>query len=452
MVFKTAVEKLLRRSIEFPDYRCTIHADFLAVTLTHNATSLYLDLIVVFPGGGVLRYYLISLQLERPALQLGFEIWAAELDRDPGNGGYVGSPPYVADLAASLHRSYVHVIPALVLLWSVATTAYASYNQERTLKRIAGDSALRYVVSHLSLPQLQATFGTTIGTYETWTKATKLPVTVEELGEGGRLLWIGPKRLERVVLFIHGGGFVLPPGPMALSFWRYVQLELEKQNIEVGFAMLNYSLAPHASFPTPLKQASLALNFLMAAGVKPQNLQLAGDSAGGNIVLQVLSQMLHPREGVPEIRLSAPLRGMYLISPWMNLCADGGSHVENEGRDFITQAALKEWGAHVLPTVPAPDRPFAEAIRAPDGWFKGAEAHVERVLITAGSAELMRDDIVAFSEAFKKHHANTELVVQKGGLHEDMFLDFAVNEKKLSSLTPLTVEWLAAGFTAEPSA
>jgi hypothetical protein len=53
-------------------------------------------------------------------------------------------------------------------------------------------------------------------------------------------------------------------------------------------------------------------------------------------------------------------------------------------------------------------------------------------------------------EAFKKHHPNVELVVQKDGLHEDMYLDFVLGEKKLGSLTPLTVEWLAAGFTAEP--
>ncbi|KAJ7304878.1 hypothetical protein DFH08DRAFT_976477 [Mycena albidolilacea] len=69
-----------------------------------------------------------------------------------------------------------------------------------------------------------------------------------------------------------------------------------------------------------------------------------------------------------------------------------------------------------------------------------------RVLITAGGAELMQDDIVAF----KKHHACAELVVQKDGRHEDMYVDFMVKEKKVGSLTPLTVEWLAAGFQETP--
>jgi acetyl esterase/lipase len=196
----------------------------------------------------------------------------------------------------------------------------------------------------------------------------------------------------------------------------------------------------------------LALEFLLAAGVKPHNLQVVGDSAGGNLALQVLSHMLHPRAGVPEIHLPAPLRGVYLISPWTNLTGDSKSHEENEGRDFLTKACLVDWGSIILAGVPEADRPFIEAVRAPEGWFKGVEALTERLLVTAGGAELLRDDIVVVGEVLKKHHPNVGLVVQQNGLHEDMYLDFVLKEKKLGSLTPLSVEWLAAGFTAEPRA
>ncbi|KAJ7630080.1 Alpha/Beta hydrolase protein [Mycena polygramma] len=339
----------------------------------------------------------------------------------------------------------------VAISWSVVTTAHASHNRERTLKRIVGDTVLRYTIAHLSVPQLQSALGTTLGMYQQWTKKNKLPAIVDELGEDARLLWIGPKRLDRVVLFLHGGGFVLPAAGFTVSFWRYVQLELEKKNIDVGLALFSYSLSPFVSFPAPLKQAALALDFLSAAGVKPQNLQLVGDSAGGNLILQVLSQMLHPRGGVPEIRLPAPLRGVLLISPCVNLSADSKSHDENDGRDFLTKRAVCAWSAQILAGVPEADRAFVEAVRAPEGWFHGVDGLAEHVLITAGGAELLRDDIVVFGEAFKKQHLNTKLVVQKNGLHEDMFLDFVLNEKKLSTLTPLIVEWLATGFTAQPN-
>ncbi|KAJ7730361.1 Alpha/Beta hydrolase protein [Mycena maculata] len=340
----------------------------------------------------------------------------------------------------------------VALLWNVVTTAYAPFNKDRSVKRVAGDSALRYAISRLSVPQLQWAFGTTRSVYEQWTKANKLTSTIDELGQDARLMWIGPKRLDRVVLFSHGGAFSLPASDFGLSFWRYVQLELAKQNIEIGFALFSYSLYPTATFPTPLKQAGLALEFLLAAGVKPQNLQIVGDSAGANLILQLFSHMLHPRADMPEIHLAAPLRGAYLISPWVNLTADSKSHTENDGRDFIGKETLRGWGALILADVPEADSAFAEPVRAPEWWFKGVDRLVERVLVTAGGAECLRDDIVVVGEALKKHHAKTEIVVQAGGLHEDMFLDFLVNESKLGSLTPLTVAWLAAGFTEDTSA
>ncbi|KAJ7153515.1 Alpha/Beta hydrolase protein [Mycena crocata] len=339
----------------------------------------------------------------------------------------------------------------MVVLWRVITAVmHAPFNRERSVKRIAGDSAMRYFLGHLSAIQLQKALGTTLNMYEQWTEKNKLPRTVDELGEDARLMWIGPKRLERVVLFSHGGGFFLPASDFSLSFWRYVQLELEKQNIEVGFALFSYSLAPTVTFPTPLNQARIALEFLLAAGVKPHNLQLVSDSAGANLVVQLLSQMLHPCDGVPEIHLPASIRGVYLISPWTGLTHPSKSHTENDGLDVLNKKSCAKFARAILAGVPETNRVFVDAGLAPEWWFKGVDRVVDRVLITAGSAEILRDDIVSFAEAFKKHHVNAQLVVQKGGLHEDMFLDFLVNEKRVGTLTPLTVEWLAAGFTAEP--
>lgn len=37
-----------------------------------------------------------------------------------------------------------------------------------------------------------------------------------------------------------GGGFVIPFQGYALSFWRYVQLELEKRDTPIGIAVMSY--------------------------------------------------------------------------------------------------------------------------------------------------------------------------------------------------------------------
>ncbi|KAJ6602123.1 Alpha/Beta hydrolase protein [Mycena sp. CBHHK59/15] len=306
----------------------------------------------------------------------------------------------------------------VVLLWAAIVGPHMSRNKGRSTKRIIGERAFRYGISNLNIPQLQFAFGTSLS-----------------LGDGARLLWVGPKRVDRVLFYIHGGCFLLPLTDFELDLFRYVQVESEKKNIHFGVAVLEYTLAPAATFPTPLKQACLAMEYLFKAGLQPGNIQIVGDSAGGNLALQLVSQMLHPRDGLPNIRPSAPIRGLCL------------SCIEFDGIDTMSRDALCQAGAEILSGFSDDENAFAEPAKAPALWFKGVDEVVERVLITAGAIECMRDDIVQVSEQLKRHHQNVELVVQNGGLHDDMFLDFMVKEKKLGTLTPLVVNWVAAGFT-----
>ncbi|KAJ7919914.1 hypothetical protein B0H13DRAFT_2320013 [Mycena leptocephala] len=108
-----------------------------------------------------------------------------------------------------------------------------------SLKRILGECTLCYAAVHTSVAQQQCVFGTTLATYKTWTKHTKLDPVVDELGENAHLLWIGPKRVDRVLCFCHGGCYFLPVTDFILSFWRYVQVEVKKQNVENGIALLS---------------------------------------------------------------------------------------------------------------------------------------------------------------------------------------------------------------------
>ncbi|KAJ8090584.1 hypothetical protein PM082_018141 [Marasmius tenuissimus] len=109
---------------------------------------------------------------------------------------------------------------------------------------------------------------------------------MEELGGDIKIVWIGPKRTEKVIFYRHGSGYLTSLIPVVMTFWRYVQLELEKQGIQVGVACLIYTLILEAAFPNPLQQVAIAINYLLASGVDADNLnQLAGDLAGGNLVL-----------------------------------------------------------------------------------------------------------------------------------------------------------------------
>jgi len=88
--------------------------------------------------------------------------------------------------------------------------------------------------------------GTTEGKYTEFVKQAGLEETIEDLGIGGaRLLWIGPRRLDKVIFYLHGGGYVLSVA--CPEYWRAIQVELEKKGLNVGIAMLRYSMSVHLS-------------------------------------------------------------------------------------------------------------------------------------------------------------------------------------------------------------
>ncbi|KAG6901554.1 hypothetical protein C0995_010611 [Termitomyces sp. Mi166 len=296
------------------------------------------------------------------------------------------------------------------------------------------------------MKQLQWELGDTLGVYKDYMKKQKLPLVIDELGENSRLLWIGERRTNRVILYFHGGAFLLPAQFFVLPFWRYVQRELEEEGKETGFAILQYSLVPTATFPTQLKQAVLAVQRLFSMGVKPQNIQLTGDSAGGNLVLQLFSHILHPVPDVPRLTLTAPFSGAYPMSPWVSLTGKTGSMITNDDSDVIGFETLTYWGRIVLDGIPGKYRPYIEPYYASEDWFAKLSTVVQRVLITAGDAECLRDEIVVFADRLGKQHPKVQFVVQKHGVHNDPYFDFLWPEKIKGELTPLILDFFLSGF------
>jgi len=97
---------------------------------------------------------------------------------------------------------------------------------------------------------------TTAEMYAMWARKNGADVLTDELSEGATLHWIGPRRKDRVFLFLHGtpffstlvamlierkdrlgGGYVVP----ARADYFYMLESLRKEyKGAVGIAMLNY--------------------------------------------------------------------------------------------------------------------------------------------------------------------------------------------------------------------
>ena len=52
-------------------------------------------------------------------------------------------------------------------------------------------------------------------TYTRWMFNEKMEAAVDDLGDGSSLMWIGPRRYDRVILYLHG-----EPSTFFVSFIR----------------------------------------------------------------------------------------------------------------------------------------------------------------------------------------------------------------------------------------
>ncbi|KIK51344.1 hypothetical protein GYMLUDRAFT_234144 [Collybiopsis luxurians FD-317 M1] len=349
----------------------------------------------------------------------------------------------------------------IVILKEVVLSPFVARSKDKSLKRVRGDASFRYLTDALSGAELQRFMGTSVSVYSTWARQHNLPILIEELEDGGKLFWVGPKRTEKMLLYCHGGAYIFPCQEFTISFWRYIQLELEKQGMDVGIAIMSYSLVPVAQFPAQVWQTCRALEHLFSVEkVKPSNLQLVGDSAGGNLVSQVLSVMLHPLFSPPIIPSGTKLRGAYMMSPWVSLTGVGSSpsvkklpsFEECNDSDVISTDSILTWGQTVLAGAASPtlDMPYLDPIRAPSDWYQGLPNVVERVFVSTGGAECLRDaGRVFFDEKIKPWHEKAEYFEQEGGVHNDPFFDFQVADGPIGerqTLTPKILEWVTRGF------
>ena len=129
---------------------------------------------------------------------------------------------------------------------------------------------------------------------------------------------------RRAVLYFHGGGYVFG----SLDSHRHLASEIAR---DVGgrTLALHYRLAPEHPFPAPVEDAVAGYRYLLAQGIAPANIALAGDSAGGGLVVAALV-------AIRDAGLAQPSCG-WCISPWVDMEAIGGTMTSNASRDPTVQ-------------------------------------------------------------------------------------------------------------------
>ncbi|PPQ99344.1 hypothetical protein CVT24_009158 [Panaeolus cyanescens] len=339
----------------------------------------------------------------------------------------------------------------LVILWKLFVNLHKivdPYKFVRTVSLSVG----RDLLGTLNGAQVQKFLPTSVGFYKLWAKLRGVEVRIEELVDETVLLWIGPKRTDKVILYAHGGAYIVPLLLQSLDFAQYLQSALKTKGHDVGIAILAYSLVPTVGLEGQLAQTTRAVEHILASGVKPENLHLMGDSAGAQLMLAFLSHLLHPLDNIRRLPLASPFGSMYMMSPWSAFSMESPSMQENADKDLLSVRSMPDWIKTVsaqFTSQPAVN-PFTSPAKAPEGWFNGLDALVRRVLVTGGSDEIFRDDINTLAAKLEKEKGKIQMtfVMQPGGVHIDPEVDFlCMVGPKRNTLTPVIVQWFAEGLS-----
>ncbi len=136
-----------------------------------------------------------------------------------------------------------------------------------------------------------------------------------------------------VVLYLHGGGFVVG----SARGYRSLTSRLAR-SCGAEVYVPEYRLAPENSFPAPVDDCFAAYRALLEQGIEPRRIVIAGDSAGGNLALATTLEI-----GGMDLPLPAAL---VLVCPWLDLTMSAESNRVNSGSDPVLRAG---WFKQTVP-------------------------------------------------------------------------------------------------------
>lgn len=254
------------------------------------------------------------------------------------------------------------------------------------------------------------------------------------------LLWLGNRKTaSKVVLFLHGGGYILPASPAHIRWpWDTYVAEGKRMGVDVACAVLEYGLAPDVKSPHQLQQALVGLQAILDQGFKPSDIIIGGDSAGGNLTMLLLLYLRHKPTVIkslttvhlPDLQLDEPLLGAFEVStfvsldsmmkkksgPVVDMLSLGVSRklikesIPNHLHQHLVQGKLSE----LLPLDGDPSR------------FDDLDQTVSNMYISYGEYELIADHSIKLIELIKTRCKGVNVVARKEpkGAHDVIIMEY----------------------------
>ncbi len=210
--------------------------------------------------------------------------------------------------------------------------------------------------------------------------------------------WLIPRGASRqVIYYLHGGGFVMgSPGTHRPMVQRIAQAAGARA------LQIDYRLAPEHPFPAALEDSLAGYRWLLAHGVRPSEIVIAGDSAGGNLTLATLLALRDGGEPFPA--------GAVCLSPVTDHTRDGESHQSRGAEEALISGSFCRAVSQMYLGDQDPRTPLASPLFAD---LRG----LPPILLHVGTHELLLDDSREFAAKAKAAGVEVTLRVWDGLWH-----------------------------------
>ena len=225
--------------------------------------------------------------------------------------------------------------------------------------------------------------------------------------------WIRPRfphDKKQAILYCHGGGFTCG----GLNHARILAGRLAS-SVGISVFSFAYRLAPEHPYPAQIDDAVAAWDYLMLLGYGADQICLAGDSAGGNLALELCLTLKKRQRMLP--------RAMVLMSPWTDMTLSGKSYLKNKEKDpTITIEYVKTIKKAYLP----PEETGKDLTEEQKNEILKKDcysplfadlSHFPKTLIQAGGLEVLRSDSESLLRQYHKCGSYARLEIYKKGWH-----------------------------------
>lgn len=217
--------------------------------------------------------------------------------------------------------------------------------------------------------------------------------------DGLKAEWTMPEHLEGgpVLLYFHGGGYVQGSS----RSHRHVAGRLA-QLTQTRVLSVDYALAPEHVFPAAVHDGLKSYKWLLGQGLSPRSIGMAGDSAGGGLVMATLL-------AARDAGLAMPAAAV-LICPWTDLTCDTPSYKSRADVDPMTSEAGLKASAEIYlagadPRDPLASPNFADLSGMPP------------LYIQVGNDEVLLDDARHLAERAKSFGVDVRIDIYEHMFH-----------------------------------